>query len=138
MVGVGVDADFNTGTSGDGHGGSARLQLVAADIVAGDITDEAIVLPVLGLADVSPRYAAVDAGESVLQKKSVEVRLESGNANRHTVSAGQRGDSEDNGGNLHLCRKVSVYAADKERRMKRCDSVSLSTRLPILIPYAMA
>lgn len=119
MVGVGVDADFNTGTSGDGHGGSARLQLVAADIVAGDITDEAIVLPVLGLADVSPRYAAVDAGESV-------------------VSAGQRGDSEDNGGNLHLCRKVSVYAADKERRMKRCDSVSLSTRLPILIPYAMA
>lgn len=66
MVGVGVDADFDAGTSGDGHGGSAGLQLVAADVVAGDIADEAIVLPVLGLTDVRPRYTAVDAGESVL------------------------------------------------------------------------
>jgi hypothetical protein len=41
---------------------------VAADVLAGYIADEAVVLVVLGLADSGPGRGAVDDGEGVCEK----------------------------------------------------------------------
>ena len=68
MVGVWVYADFDRGARGYAKGARGTgLELVAADVGAGDVADEAVVLPVLGLADVDPGTVAVDGGESVCE-----------------------------------------------------------------------
>ena len=67
VVRVGVDVDLDGGACCDAGGGLAGAELVAADVAAGDAADEAVVLPVLGLAHVGPAGAAVDEGESVCE-----------------------------------------------------------------------
>ena len=68
MVGVWVYADFDRGARGYAKGARGTgLELVAADVGAGDVADEAVVLPVLGLADVDPGTVAVDGGKSVCE-----------------------------------------------------------------------
>jgi hypothetical protein len=65
VVGVGVHVDFDAGAGGYAKGAFARAELVAADVLAGDVADEAVVLPVFRLADRRPGRVAVDDGEGV-------------------------------------------------------------------------
>lgn len=65
MVGTGVNVDSDLSSCSDGCSGLAGVELVAADVAAGYIADEAIVLPVLGLTDRCPGCASVDQRECV-------------------------------------------------------------------------
>ena len=60
MVGVWVHVDRNAGTSGNAGRCCSGVELVAADVATGHVTNEAIVLPVLGFADSRPSCITVD------------------------------------------------------------------------------
>lgn len=55
--------DLSSGRDADGVG--TGVELVAADVVRGHVADEAVVLPVVGLADSGPVCGTVDARECV-------------------------------------------------------------------------
>lgn len=65
MVCVGVDVDFDAGSCGYGDRLITRIELVASNVTARHISNKAVVLPVLGLADGAPGGGPVDSGEGV-------------------------------------------------------------------------
>jgi hypothetical protein len=65
VVCVGIDIDFYAGSCGHGDSLVTWLQLVASDVAARHVSNEAIVLPVLGLADGAPGGGSVDGGEGI-------------------------------------------------------------------------
>lgn len=65
VVGIGIDVDGDLSSCSDGCSRLTSTELVAADVAAGYIADEAIVLPVLGLSDGSPGRASVDERECI-------------------------------------------------------------------------
>lgn len=102
MVRAGVDADFDGRARGDGLGRVAGVELVAPDVAGGHVADEAVVLPVLGLADDGPGSGAVDAGERVWGSDQ-HLRGGHGDAagRERTVRAGRRDGYQEDGECLH-------------------------------------
>lgn len=100
---------------GDGHLIASRntdcigsgIKLVAPDVVGSHVADEAIVLPVLGLADRGPVRSSVDDGERVFMVRSLISRLLSICASEviggggPTVSGGRRGGKNERSEVLH-------------------------------------
>jgi hypothetical protein len=60
-----VDADLDTRSGSNSGGGSSGRELVATDVAAGYITNEAVVLPVLGLTIGGPRRRSINGRQSV-------------------------------------------------------------------------
>jgi hypothetical protein len=60
-----VDADLDTRSGSNSSGGSSGRELVATDVAAGYITNEAVVLPVLGLTIGGPRRRSINGRQSV-------------------------------------------------------------------------
>ena len=67
MVGAGVYVDLYAGAGGDAKRLLAWAQLVATDVLAGYVSNEAVVLVILRLADSRPGRSAVDDGKSVCE-----------------------------------------------------------------------
>lgn len=65
VVEVIVESDRNLVASSDTDGVVTRVELIAPDIVGGHIADEAVVLPVLGLANSSPCGSIINDGDVV-------------------------------------------------------------------------
>lgn len=65
MVQVVVESDGYLAASRDTDRAGSSVELVAPDVVGSHVADEAIVLPVLGLADGSPLWSSVDDGNGV-------------------------------------------------------------------------
>ena len=67
MIGVRVNVDLDTRTGGNGDRLLSSTKLVATDVTASHIANEAIVLPVLRLADCRPGRITIDDRKGVYE-----------------------------------------------------------------------
>lgn len=65
VVGTRIDVDLHVRSGGDTDGLVTSLELVAADVAACHIANEAVVLPILGLADSTPSRRTIDDRQCV-------------------------------------------------------------------------